>query len=91
MASGEINTRHDIVVNILPNNVLVQRELIAHEQKWEDRKMVKTSRDEITIGTEHWRSDEWSGRGRVAGAKPKPDLMWLRRDSGDEWRKWSLT
>ena len=83
----EINTRHDLVVNILLNNILIQRGLIAHEQKWEDRKMVRSSTDEITIGTEHWRSDEWKTQGRVAGAKLKPDLVWLRRDSGDEWRK----
>ena len=24
---------------------------------------------------------------RVAGAKLKPDLVWLRRDNGGEWRK----
>ena len=34
--SGEINARHDIVINILLNNILVQRGLISHEQKWED-------------------------------------------------------
>ena len=85
--SGEINTRHDNVVNILLNNILMQRELIAHEQRWEDRKTVRTSKDEITIGTEHWRSDEWKEKGRVAGAKLKSDLVWLRRDSGDRWRK----
>ena len=85
--SREINTRHDIVVNILLNNILVQRGLISHEQRWEDRKMVKTQKDEITIGTEHWVSDEWKVKGRVAGAKLKPDLVWLRRDSGDQWRK----
>ena len=49
----EINTRHDIVVNILLNNILRQRDLIAREQRWEDRKMVRTPSDEITIGTEH--------------------------------------
>ena len=49
--------------------------------------MVKTPKDEITIGTEHWRSDEWKERGRVAGAILKPDLVWLRRDSDDQWRK----
>ena len=49
--------------------------------------MVKTARDEITIGTEHWRSDEWKDKGRVAGAKLKPDLVWLHRDTGGEWRK----
>ena len=85
--SSEINARHDIVVNILLNNVLKQRGLITHEQKWEERKTVRTPSDEITIGTEHWRSDEWKRRGRVAGAKLKPDLVWLRRDSGDQWRK----
>ena len=57
--SGEINARHDIVVNILLNNILVQRGLNSHEQRWEDRKMVRTPKDEITIGTEHWRSEEW--------------------------------
>ena len=31
--SSEINARHDIVVNILLNNVLKQRGLITHEQK----------------------------------------------------------
>ena len=80
--SGEINTRHDIVVNVLLNNILVQRGLITHEQKWEDRKTVRTARDEITVGTEHPRSDEWKDRSRVVGARLKPDLVWLRRDSG---------
>ena len=56
--AGEINARHDIVVNILLNNILKQRVLITHEQKWDDRKMVRTTQDEITIGTEHWRSEE---------------------------------
>ena len=85
--SAEINTRHDTVVNILLNNILMQRGLISHEQKWEDRKMVRSSHDEITIGTEHWVSDEWKRKGRVAGAKLKPDLVWLRRDSAGDWRK----
>ena len=40
--SGEINERHDTVVNILLSNILIQRGLIAHEQNWEERKMVKT-------------------------------------------------
>ena len=43
-------------------------------------------RDEITVGTEHPRSDEWKGKGRVAGSRHKPDLVWLRCDAG-EWRK----
>ena len=59
-AVGEINTRHDMVVNILLNNILVQRGLISHEQKWDDLKMVRT-RDKIKVGTEHARSDEWKG------------------------------
>ena len=25
--------------------------------------------------------------GRVAGAKLRPNLVWLRKDSGGEWRK----
>ena len=85
--SSEINTRHDTVVNVLLNNIMVQRRLISHEQKWEDRKIVKTPTDEITIGTEHWRSDEWKENGRVAGATLKPDLVWLRCDTGGVWRK----
>ena len=49
--------------------------------------MVRTVIDEITIGTEHWRSDESRSKCRVAWAKLKPDLVWLRRDSGGDWRK----
>ena len=85
--SGEISARHDIVVNILLNNIMMQRGLITHEQKWEDCKTVRTARDEITVGTEHPRSDEWKNKGRVAGARLKPDLVWLRRDQGGEWKK----
>ena len=85
--SAEIQSRHDILVNILLNNILVQRGLIAHEQKWEDRKTVRTVRDEITVGTEHLRSEEWKAKGRVTGAKLKPDLVWLRRDAGGDWKK----
>ena len=68
-------------------NIIVQRGLVSHEQKWEDGKTVRNARDEITVGTEHWRSDEWKGRGRVAGAKLKPDLVRLWRDTGGQWRK----
>ena len=85
--AGEINTRHDIVVNILLNNILIQRGLAAHEQTWDDRKMVRTPSDEITIGTEHWLSDEWKERGRVTGAKLKPDLVWLQREASGQWKK----
>ena len=85
--TGQINARHDTVVNILLNNILVQRKLITHEQKWEERKMVRTKTDEITVGTEHWVSDDWKEKGRVAGAKLKPDLVWLRLEPGGEWSK----
>ena len=37
--------------------------------------------------TEHLRSEEWKGRGRFAGSRLKPDLVWLRRDRGCQWRK----
>ena len=74
-------------MNVILNNIHIQRGLISREQKWEDRKTVRTARDEITVGTEHWRSDEWKEKGRVQGAKLKPDLVWLRCDSGGRWRK----
>ena len=74
-------------MNNLPNNVLIQRGLIAHEQMLEERKTVRTAREEITIGTEHPRSDELREFGRVSGAKLKPDLVRLRSDSGGQWRK----
>ena len=61
--SREINTRHDVVVNILLNNILKQRGLVSHEQRWEDSKMVRSLNDEITIGTENWRSEEWKRKG----------------------------
>ena len=48
---------------------------------------MRTRTDEITVGTEHQRSDEWKQRERVSGAKLRRDLVWLRRDSGDQWRK----
>ena len=63
--SAEIDARHDSVVNIISNNIMFQRGLIAHE-KWEDMKIVRSATEEITIGEEHWRSDEWRGKGRVA-------------------------
>ena len=46
---------------------------------------MRSARDEITVGTEYWRSAEWKEKGRVSGAKLKPDLVWLRCDSDDEW------
>ena len=42
MTNKEINTGHDIVVDSII--VLVQRGLIANEQKWEDRKMARRQR-----------------------------------------------
>ena len=74
----EIDVHHDIVVNILLNNILVQRGLVAHEQSWVERKMVRTETDQITVGTEHVRSDEWKYKGRVRGARLKPDMVWVR-------------
>ena len=59
---------------------------VSHQQKWDDRKMGRTPRDKFTVGTDHFRSDEWKGKGRVVGARLKPDLVWLRRDSGSDWR-----
>ena len=70
--SGEISARHDIVVNIL-NIILVQRGLVSNEQKWDEMKTVRMANEEITIVTEHQRSDEWKEKGRVAGARLKPD------------------
>ena len=61
--------------------------MVTNEQRWEDRKTVRIPRDKITIGTEHWRSDEWKERGRVSGAKLKPDLALLRRDAEGQWMK----
>ena len=46
-----------------------------------------TAHDEITVGTEHLRSEEWKANGRVSGAMLKQDLVWLRLDSGNEWKK----
>ena len=63
--TGEINERYNIVGNILPNSILKKRGLISNEQRWEERKFVRTPNDEITIGTEHWRSDEWREKGVV--------------------------
>ena len=65
----------------------LQRGLVSKEQRLEDRKIVRGARDEITIGTEHWRSDEWKDKGRVPGAKLKPDFVLLRWDRGGQWKK----
>ena len=47
--SGEINVRHDIVVNALLNDILIQRGLITHGKKWDDGKMVPTVYDDIKV------------------------------------------
>ena len=83
--NSQINARHDMAVNILlNNNILIQRGQVTHEQNWDVRKIVRTPSDEITIGTGHWRSDEWKEKDRVAGAKLKPDLVWQRRGAVDQ-------
>ena len=56
--------------------------MIAHEQKWEDRKMVKTTRDAMAIGAEHWRSEE---------CKVKGTCGWGKAEAGpgvDQARSW---
>ena len=37
--SAEINSSHDIVVNVLLNNILKQRRLIENEQSWEEGRL----------------------------------------------------
>ena len=56
--SCENDSCHSIVVNVLLNNILVERGLVSHEQRWEDRKTVRTPRVEITVWTEHLLSDD---------------------------------
>ena len=46
--TGVINARHDIVVDVFPNDNLIQRGVITHEQKWDDGKMVRSVNVEIT-------------------------------------------
>ena len=69
-------------MNNILNNILVQRGLVTHEQRWDDRKTVRTARDEITVLTEHVRSDDWKSKGRGAGARLKPDLVWMLAVNG---------
>ena len=83
----DIIAHHDIAVNDLFNNILVQRGEINHEQKWEERKTVRTAHDEITVGIDHLRSRNWNEKGRVRGARLRPDLVLLRLYSGGDWRK----
>ena len=56
--SAEINARHDIIVNILLNDILTQR-IDFQRTEVGGQEDGETARDEITIGTKHWRSDEW--------------------------------
>ena len=83
--SAEIIARHDTVLNILLNNDLKQRGLIDQEQRWEDRKTVRTPRDEIPSRPSTY--GPMSGRGRVRGARLRPDLVWLRGDMDGQWEK----
>ena len=46
---AKITARHDEVVNVLSNNILVQRKLATREQTWDDRKTVRNATDEIAI------------------------------------------
>ena len=48
---------------------------------------MRTPRDEIAVWIEHVRSDELKNKGRVVGARLKPDLVLLRRDAGGQWTK----
>ena len=73
--SGEINARHDIVVNNILNNILIKRRLVSNEQKWGNRKTAGTAHEEITVWTNHKRSDQWKSKGRNAGARLKQDLV----------------
>ena len=41
---------HDIVMNIIVNNILVQRSLTANVQRWDDRMIVRTPKDKIAVG-----------------------------------------
>ena len=66
---------HGIAVNILLNNILVQRGFVTNEQKWEDRKIVRTAKDEISVGTEHWRSEEMKDNWLISGIKQRQDLF----------------
>ena len=60
--SSEINTRHDIVVNIVLNNILRQRGLASHEQKWEERKMIGEGKTRSPSGLST--GGPMSGRGK---------------------------
>ena len=48
--AGETNNRHDIFVNILMNNILIERGSITQEQRWEDMKMVRTDTMRSPLG-----------------------------------------
>ena len=50
-------------------------------------KTARTTRDQIAVGTEHLKSDEWKEKGWVARAKLRLDLALMRRDAGGEWQK----
>ena len=55
--SGEINARHDMVVNVLLNIILVLRWLSPTKRSGMTGKRCELLKDEITVGTEHLRSE----------------------------------
>ena len=63
--SWEINARHDIVVNILLNNILIQRGLVTREQRWEDMNALRTSRDETRSQSEPSTCGPTSGKAKA--------------------------
>ena len=48
---------------------------------------MRTARDEPTVWSENPRSNEWKGKGHVAGAKLKLGIVWFRCEAGDELLK----
>ena len=48
--SGDVNVRHDMVVNIPMNNIIIERGMISNDQKWDDRKMVMTDTTRPPLG-----------------------------------------
>ena len=81
--TGQINARHDTVVNILLNNILVQRGLVSREQKWEERKkrmhmdnlyILMCDRDGITEDDMRKLEQVDCKNKVVLTAKPHPDI-----------------
>ena len=72
---------------ILFNFILVHSFLISNVHYSDYSNMVLTSIHFVPIWTEHLPSEEWRGNFCVARSKLMPDLLWLRRDSEDQWKK----